>query len=343
MNIYINASNIHAGGGKVILNELIGAVTTFKDIEFIVFVDCRFDLPVETENNIVFLKVLKTMRWRVSHLIEKQTNKNDIVIYLTNLPPIIRHKCKTILVQQNRFVIDNFTLSGFSIKTRIRINFEKLLFWLNNKNTDYIVVQSQSMFNILKNNKINEDKIKIIAYKKKENQNKTLNLCSNHEKLKTSFIYIASGEPHKNHINLIEAWCLLSKNSIYPKLTITIDENTNLHRHIIKKVNEYKLDVEIIPNMERENIINLYIQSTALIYPSFFESYGLPLVEADQYGMAVIASELDYVRDIIDPVETFDPNSAKSICRSVKRFMKIEEKKTEIVSPVEFINKVINL
>jgi hypothetical protein len=52
---------------------------------------------------------------------------------------------------------------------------------------------------------------------------------------------------------------------------------------------------------------------------------------------------LDFVRDILDPVETFDPNSAKSISRSVKRFLKIKEKKTDIVAPVEFIKSVISL
>ena len=39
MKIFINASNIHVSGGKVILNDLIGETATFADIEFIVFVD----------------------------------------------------------------------------------------------------------------------------------------------------------------------------------------------------------------------------------------------------------------------------------------------------------------
>ena len=73
------------------------------------------------------------------------------------------------------------------------------------------------------------------------------------------------------------------------------------------------------------------------------ESYGLPLVEASQYGIPIIASELDYVRDVVDPIESFDPNSAKSISRSVIRFLKMEEKKTEIITPVEFINNIIKL
>ena len=63
--------------------------------------------------------------------INKKTHKEDIVIYLTNIPPVVKHKCKTILVQSNRFVIDYFPLSGFSLITKIRINVERLLFKVN--------------------------------------------------------------------------------------------------------------------------------------------------------------------------------------------------------------------
>ena len=136
---------------------------------------------------------------------------------------------------------------------------------------------------------------------------------------------------------------MLSEENIFPKLILTIDKNTSLHSSIIKKVEKNGLNIDIIPNLERLEIINLYKQSTALIFPSIFESYGLPLVEANHYKLPVIASELDYVRDILDPVETFDPNSAKSISRSLKRFLKIKEKKTDIVAPVEFIKSVISL
>ena len=69
----------------------------------------------------------------------------------------------------------------------------------------------------------------------------------------------------------------------------------------------------------------------------------MPLVEANHYKLPVLASELDYVRDILDPIETFDPNSAKSILRSVKRFLKMKDKKTEVVQPKDFIIRVINL
>ena len=340
MIIFVNASNIHTGGGKVILNDFISATKYFDQINFKIYVDSRYNSTEFERNNVSFNITKKKQRFLVCFEIEKQTHNDDIVIYLTNIPPIIRHKCKTVLVQSNRFVVDYFSLSGFSIVTKIRLYTEKLLFFINKNKIDYIVVQSDSMSSVLQNKGINKNKILIIAYKNiEEEKTKVLN----YQRQNNTFLYVSSDDPHKNHKKLIEAWCLLSKENIFPKLILTIDKNTSLHSYIIKKVEKNGLNIDIIPNLERGKILNLYKQSTALIFPSFFESYGLPLVEANHYDLPVIGSELDFVRDILDPVETFDPNSAKSISRSVKRFMKIKEKKTDIVAPVEFIKSVISL
>ena len=142
---------------------------------------------------------------------------------------------------------------------------------------------------------------------------------------------------------MIEAWCLLSEEQLYPKLVLTIDGETSLHNYIEKQVGNYGLNIEIKPNLDRKELLSLYNQATALIFPSLFESYGLPIIEANQHELPIIASELDYVRDILDPVETFDPHSARSICRSVKRFLKVTDGKTEILSPVDFIKTLIEI
>ena len=61
-----------------------------------------------------------------------------------------------------------------------------------------------------------KNKIKIIAYKNKEKKLKKTTY--NKQKINDAFLYVSSDSPHKNHKNLIEAWCLLSKDNIYPKL-----------------------------------------------------------------------------------------------------------------------------
>ena len=341
MKILINASNIHVGGGKVILNDFISATNKFEEIDFIIYADSRFEYQDNLSKNVVLIKINKIQRLLVFYLIEKRADPRDIIVYLTNIPPILKHKCKTILVQSNRFVIEKFPLSGFSTKTKFRIQVERFMFWINKNNVNFIVVQSESMSYVLQKNGISREKIKIIAYIDSEKSIKIHN--DSQSKSEKIFLYVASDDPHKNHKTLIESWCLLAEEKIYPKLIVTIEKNSTLHGYIESKIKNYNLKIDVKSKLHRTEILELYSQSTALIFPSYFESYGLPLVEAIQNGLPVLASELDYVRDIIDPVETFDPNSAKSISRSVKRFLKIKGDKTEIVTPVKFIDSVINL
>ena len=55
------------------------------------------------------------------------------------------------------------------------------------------------------------------------------------------------------------------------------------------------------------------------------KSFILQLFEAVEHQLIILASELDYVRDNIDPIQSFDPNSTISISRAVKRFLEIKK------------------
>ncbi|RYH16174.1 MAG: glycosyltransferase family 1 protein, partial [Alcaligenaceae bacterium] len=62
-------------------------------------------------------------------------------------------------------------------------------------------------------------------------------------------------------------------------------------------------------------------RSSALIFPSVAETFGLPMLEARAGQLPIIASERDFVRDVCNPQQTFDPASPHSIARAVLRFM----------------------
>jgi hypothetical protein len=51
----------------------------------------------------------------------------------------------------------------------------------------------------------------------------------------------------------------------------------------------------------------------------------LPLIEAHEAGVDILASEMDFVRDVVDPVQSFNPFSPISIAKSVKRYLKVTE------------------
>jgi glycosyltransferase involved in cell wall biosynthesis len=90
-----------------------------------------------------------------------------------------------------------------------------------------------------------------------------------------------------------------------------------------------------------EQIIHLYTQVQALIYPSTFESFGLPLIEARQAGLAILAAELDFVRDVVDPEQVFDPQSHVSIARAVRRFLGEPAQALPLLSAEEFMTRIL--
>ena len=80
---------------------------------------------------------------------------------------------------------------------------------------------------------------------------------------------------------------------------------------------------------------------SALIYPSKIESFGLPLIEADAMNLPIIAAELDYVRDICSPTQTFDPNSSISIARAIMRFLNIKNDPIKILNGHDFWQELL--
>jgi len=336
MKIIIIASDIHTGGGKVLLNDLLSSAIELKHINFKVLIDARFNMDQHKSENISFIEIEKFQRiFYVNRVVSNLTSQEDIIINFSGLPFLKSFHCTKIQYIQNRFYIDNYSTTGLPFLVRLRLSLQKLSFIIFLRNTDYIFVQNLAMKELLQRMSFNEKHIEVVPFMNINNLN------VNGKVDKDKFIYVASGEAHKNHLNLVKAWVILAENNIYPTLVITIEKDSTLYNKILIEIQKYSLNIIFQPKLSREELTVLYGKFSALIYPSFFESFGLPLIEASRQNLPIIASELDYVRDSINPVETFDPNSPKSISRAVRRFLSKDEKKIKCLSSKEFIKEIL--
>ena len=336
MKIIINATDVHSGGGKVLLDDLLIAFKSNKNYQFHVFTDPRYDKSNYINTEINFYNISKFKRVFVDAKIKRIVESDSLVINIGDLPPFKKHRCTVIQFLQNRYFIDSFSKSGLPFMVRLRLGLAKLAFRIYLNNADYLFVQNLVMKDLLLKLKYKNDRIVIIPYKNLDKVDSSLV-----QKERNSFIYVASDEPHKNHSNLIKAWELLKEQGINPKLYLTINENTNLFFDLKRKIVSNNLNIIVLPKLDRNDLLLYYLKVDALVYPSFFESFGIPMVEAMNYNLPVIASELDYVRDLIDPIESFDPNSPRSISRAIKRFLNYGEKQQKVISADIFLNKII--
>lgn len=342
--LFIHATNVHQGGGLSLLKALIGTLN--KHIKYFLVIDERMPVPEHKTCNTQILRIkpsiwnrLKAERW-----VAQNVSESDIVLCFGNLPPLFKVRGHVVVFVQNRYLLDGVKLNAFPLRVRWRLCIERL--WLSIKiwNANEFVVQTPSMMKLLKIKTQGKIPIRVLPFVAESAGYMRISMQSNlHKEIHSDFVYVASGEPHKNHARLIEAWCLLANENLFPSLCLTLNavRFSDLCETIEKLKQKHGLKIGNVGELVHSDVLMLYARSGAAIYPSTFESFGLPLIEARQAGLPVLASELDYVRDVLDPEQVFDPNSAVSIARAVKRFMGIAEQSLPLLSATEFLDQIL--
>ena len=337
--LIIHAPNVHFGGGAVLLNAILRAGVGSSEV--ILICDQRMQVDPEAQSCLVAHRFSPTLFGRLAaeREIRDIAMGSDIVLAFGNLPPIYRLKATTVLFLQNRYLVDSaMSLRGFRIGARMRLSAERI--WLKRRlrNADRVIVQTKTMATLF--DRRFGRKAEVVGFDSKERKSAS-DECVPTEKVH-DFIYVSSGEPHKNHRALLEAWSLLSESGVMPSLALTLStgHNTNLLSLVHETNSQKRTRITNLGQLSASEVTSAYRNSGALIFPSLGESFGLPLVEAEELGLPVLASELDYVRDLVVPAETFDPRSPRSIARAVRRFLKLPPDLNVSVTAGEFLERV---
>lgn len=340
IDLILHAPNVHSGGGLVLLLSLLSAPNLKVKLAQL---DCRVKqqlrLPTNTLRHYVNRSVFSRLcaEWRLW----RYTKASDVVLCFHGLPPLLPLRGHVVVFVQNRILFETSSLVDYPLFTRIRLTIERLWTRVMQGNSNRYIVQTPSMAIALTCCLGHDVEVSIMPFAPSV-------VSFSPERMPTSvckydFVYVASGEAHKNHSNLLEAWRLLADAGLKPSLAVTV--NPQLHSFLSGEIarysQEYGLDIVNLGQVAMADISGIYQSSSALIFPSKTESLGLPLIEATQLGLPVIAPELDYVRDVIQPTETFDPNSSISIARAVKRFLGKAEPAVQIHSAKEFLAEVL--
>lgn len=335
LKVFVNASNCMSGGGRTLLKGLLKGVAFYPQYEFVVFIDARFETTI-AESNLTYIRIAKKDRYKVAFIIRKQLKPNDIIFYFGNLPPLISFPGhRVFLLQSNRFMIEKYSLKGFSPKRKIAIILERAYFNFFYKNVTDIIVQTSSMLSQVKKLKRKIPAYIMPSYDLAEFASEQI--VSNRAKIPGTFLYVASLYPYKNHERLLRAWKKLSDEGLSPRLSITVDDENALTKWIENYIQENSLNVRMLRKLPREALLKVYEESEVLIFPSLYESYGLPLVEAKAYNMKVIASDLDFSWDLIDPDDYFNPYDENAIARAIARHLKQPRVKDCILDPKTFL------
>lgn len=338
------APNVHCGGGFVLLRAVLESVP--KSMSMTMFLDVRareqLNLPKEAQVHWVIANA--SSRLSAEFALRRIAGAKDTVLCFHGLPPLLPTAAQILVFQQNKNYLGLNSLTQFAFKTRVRLIFERFVSWVFRHRVTEYIVQTPSMQHALSQwygaRALSEAPVvRVLPF-----VNALPNPSDrNNVMLDWDFVYVADGEAHKNHRTLLAAWRLLAQDGLYPSLALTLSSrDAALKFNLEVLAVESGLRIEDLGQMSHENVLALYSRSKALIFPSTSESFGLPLIEATHLGLPILASELDYVRDVCSPVQTFDPASPVSIARAVKRFLAVPEPVLQLRSPQEFWRELLD-
>lgn len=146
------------------------------------------------------------------------------------------------------------------------------------------------------------------------------------------FLYPGSVNPRKNLVRVLEAFETVAKDIPHHLVMVgKLGWDTN---EVLTKLKDSPLAnrIHFLGFVSDLELIALYQHATALIYVSFFEGFGLPILEAMASGCPVITSNVSSMPEVADDAGIIvDPFSVEAISDALKLVANDQEKRDSLI------------
>jgi glycosyltransferase involved in cell wall biosynthesis len=331
--ILIDALYINISGGLMILNHLVDTLVSVG-CDFVLIKDSRCP-KLGKESDIKKIVVMQPSLFKRHNYYKSHKNVFRAILCMGNVPPTTKMDCHVYTYFHNVIVMSR--PKGYPLMHTIRAVLKKWVIKVLSQNTDDWVVQTSNTKELVnKHLALEKQHIFVLPIYSVPYDLKILKQAE-HGK---DYIFIGQYTNAKGHDQLFKAWEMLYEREIKPVLHITVSVNYVLPR--IKKLQQKGINIVNHGFVPYKDVIEIYRQGKALIYPSFNESFGLGIIEALEAGLDVITSNLPFALSICKPSIVFDPYSPQSIVDAVINYETNTCPKSEITVK-DNVRELINL
>lgn len=223
------------------------------------------------------------------------------ILIMANYCPV---KCygRKIVLMRHSYLVDDNIYHNASPRIKIVEIIRRVLFTLTLRSTDVLIVQSEYMKKLfLEKYRFERSKVKVLTNPVGDSLKEISKYRNRNCPREKIILYASRYYPHKNHSFITTlAQCysteLRGKNI---KFFITIDTNSDKDatRFLNSIINEHLGDIVVnVGLLPQEQLVEYYLTSTLLFFPSKTESFGNPIVEAMTLGLPIVVPNLDYAR-----------------------------------------------
>ncbi len=270
--------------------------------------------------------------WGTQHVLPERNNYTENIKYVLTVHDLSNHKLKNIGEWKNAIIQKSF------LKTSC-------------KHADTIIAVSKSTKqDIVELFNIPEEKIRVVYegtnFEKKCNLEEEKNILKKFDVEDRNYLlFVSTIEPRKNIITLIKAFEYLKDNG-QSKLKLILAGGLGWkYEPILEAINtsKYKNDINQAGYISKEEKECLLHNAKAFVYPSLYEGFGLPILEAMANEAIVVTSNISSIPEVGGDAALYYNNvmDYKELATVIEKTLKMsdKEKKDKIKLGQEQIKK----
>lgn len=166
------------------------------------------------------------------------------------------------------------------------------------------------------------------------NDDHQIDILRNKFDLHSKFILsIGSADPRKNINNLLHAYAKLPRSIQEQYQLVVVWTHDFLASTMKRQVTKLGLSnqVRFLEWVSDEELVLLYNAASLFVFPSLYEGFGLPLVEAMACGTPVLAAEKSSIPEIVgESALLIDPNDLEDICGKIVEVLADEDLRIDL-------------
>lgn len=224
-----------------------------------------------------------------------------------------------------------------------RILYNKKFKYAVNNATKIIAVSEQTKKDIVQYYKIDPDDIDVIyqgchpAFKINKSEEEKEAIRKKYILPKKFLLYVGSIEPRKNAFQIVKA----IENIDIP--LVIIGKETKYSSEIRAYIKDKDLEsrVIILQGFTMEELATIYAMAEIFIYPSKYEGFGIPIIEALYSGTPVITSNSGVFPEAGGPFSYYiNPENIKEISDAIQSILDNESLRNEMIQKgLEYVQR----
>ena len=200
-------------------------------------------------------------------------------------------------------------------------------------------VSSFSKQDIVTQYKVPEEKIRIVPNAAREifmpvSQEIKQETKNRYSEGKEYFVYVGSIHPRKNLLNLLKAFSVFKKRLKSNMKLLLVGRLAWKYKSFNESLKTYKYrqDVVLTGYLPESELVNVVGSAYGLLYPSLWEGFGLPVLEAMRSDIPVITSSHSAMQEVAGDAALFaDVNNFNDIAEKMMLLYKDEGLRNELI------------